>query len=135
MLHFPGLLIAGNVFMFYINSLKKINLGNINHATIHELPFWDRKSTNPLFLEQVVVGFVLLHLSKSSLYFQNFQMAWILWALGACFVGNIALEVFPAFLLRQPIGNTLKALSYILQFGQIHFAIWTNTFCYLDKCI
>ena len=85
-------------------------------------------STNPLFLEQVVVGFELLHLSKSSLYFWNFRMAWILWVLGACFVGNIALEVFPAFLLRQPIGNTLKALSYILQFGQIHFAIWTNIF-------
>ena len=23
--------------------------------------------------------------------------------------------------------------KYILLFGQIHFAIWTNTFCYLDK--
>ena len=25
--------------------------------------------------------------------------------------------------------------KYILQFGQIHFAIWTNTFCNLDKHI
>ena len=30
--------------------------------------------------------------------------------------------------------NTFCNLGkYILQFGQIHFAIWTNTFCNLDK--
>ena len=80
-----------------------------------------------------VIGFVWEFVFN----FWNFQIAWILWGLGACFVGNIALEVFPALHLRQPIGNTpsskpstffifgqiilLYLNKYIFIFGKIHF--------------
>ena len=79
-----------------------------------------------------VIGFVWEFVFN----FWNFQIAWILWGLGACFVGNIALEVFPALHLRRPIGNTPSSKpSTFFIFGQIIFYIWTNTSSYLEKYI
>ena len=51
---------------------------------------------------------------------------------------DISVQVSPARFSSQPVvegrhGGIL--LKYILQFGQIHLAIWTNTFGNLDKHI
>ena len=79
------------------------------------------------------------HLYCCLLHFQNFDNAWKFWVVGACFVGNIALEVFPALHLSEEAANRqysqLKAHSHILQHGQIYLVIWTNTFGYLDPFI
>ena len=126
MLHFPAA-IAGNIFMFYINSLKKMYLGNINNATIHVLGSWIYQ---PTFSGAGCCWFRVAAFIKIFSLFLEFSESLNIVSPWCMFCGKYCIGSFSRFPLEASNRQYSQAQSALL-----HFTIWTNIFCSLDKYI
>ena len=105
---------------------------------IHLTLVWSELSSHPNYLDLVDSVWCFFGPFYKYAPRVDFLLVWLVWLwLTRVIHSSKLLAPLACHLLScNTATNTFYNLGkYILQFEQIHFAIWTNTFCNLNKCI